>query len=53
MDIFAQFLRSEQAKSQQGPPPAFYQTPQFNVLFSAGFFITSVILIRQFGNMLA
>ena len=52
MDIFAQFLRAEQQKTK-GPPPAIYQTAEFNVLFSAGFFLSSIFFIRQFGNLLA
>lgn len=54
MELFNQFLRAEAAANggASKKPLKFYQTPQFNLLFSAGFFVASIFVIRKFGDFL-
>jgi hypothetical protein len=59
LELFTQFLRAEQAKKQGGATSStsrtasFFETPQFSVFFGSTWFIASILLIRQFGHMLA
>jgi len=54
LELFTQFLRAEQTKKHGATPTSsFLETPQFSVLFGSVFFFSSILLIRQFGHMLA
>jgi len=51
LELFSQFLRSSSGQQKLGPT-YFYQKPGFQLLWSAGFFAASIVMIRNFGSQL-